>query len=267
LGKILVVLDYFTESLLGFAAMIFPKREEQQYIGISLSTIGATSLKDFTSTGADSYIILNEKIYEMEEDEGDLVTSFRWAARKFKVPYNIHINTKSPCSKVLEETTYADLIIISSTFSYNHYLAEDFTILLKCSQCPVMIVPAPGVNVENIIIPIDEHVSSIGSLKMFSYLMSEFLAAKKVTILAKKPITEAEMEKEGYLIELLTNHFVNPGFQWLLTDDPGSEVIEYMSTVSNPLLVLGNNREQNKGSLFSYNDLSKMQTIPIFIGD
>lgn len=267
LGKILVVLDYFTESLLGFASLIFSKKEEQQYVGITLSTIGSSSLKEFTDQGGESYGLLHEKMFKMEEDEGDAVTSFLWAARKYKVPYNIHLSSKALCSKVLMESTYADVIIVSSTFSHNPYLAEDFTILLECSQCPVIIIPASSVSVENIIIPIGDHVSSVGSLKVFSYLMSGYLMTKKVTVLAKKPVTDVEMQKESYLIELLTHHFDNPGFQWLLTDDPAAEVLDYVSAVSNPLLVLGNAKEQSMGSLFSYNDLSKMQTIPIFIGD
>jgi hypothetical protein len=268
LGKILVVLDYFTESLLGFASMIFSPKENQHYVGISLSSMGAVSVQDSSYNAVNTYGTLKEMIYEkIEQDESDLINSFQWAAQKFKVSYNVHLSAKVPSYKIQEETCYSDIVLISSTFSNNPHLSEDFTVLLECSQCPVMIIPAQSVTVENIIIPIGDHVSSIASLKMISYLLPGFLNARKITVLAKKPTNEIEMKRESYLMELLTNHFDNPGFQWLLSDDPVSEVMEYLSTVQSPLLVLGNNKENNLGSLFSYNDLSKMQTIPIFIGD
>jgi nucleotide-binding universal stress UspA family protein len=97
--------------------------------------------------------------------------------RKFEaesILYNIHSEKKMALRSLLDESYYADMILIDGDESFSNLDASKpshfIRNLLSGTQCPVMVVPSIFKPVERIVFAYDGSLSSVYAIKQFSYL-------------------------------------------------------------------------------------------------
>ncbi len=116
----------------------------------------------------------------------------------------------SPINELVEESRYADLIIIDAAASCSgkqEDLPSSFVKeLLAAAQCPVMIAPVATEPLEEIVFCYDGSASSLFAMKQFIYLFPELDAARGTILQVKKEQDISTAEKKR-LMHWLSHHY------------------------------------------------------------
>jgi hypothetical protein len=213
--KVIIALDgeHFPKGAFEFARFI-NNQNEILLAGVFLSPVDYSKLMAYTA-GVDGVAVMPEWL--MKNDDEKIINKniklFEDACIAEGMNYRVHKeNNLMALSSLVEETRFADLLLVSSELFYknvepaqpNYYLEE----ILKKSECPVMLIPEKFKEPSQIILTYDGGESGMFAIKQFAYLSPELVNAETILV----SVSEEEVEKlPEYIMvtELLARHFTN----------------------------------------------------------
>ena len=180
--------------------------------GIFLSPVDYSKVLAYT--GMEGLAIMPEW---MERNEDDMLVNknislFKDVCIAEGIDYRIHKDTNlMAISSLLEETRFADVLLVSSELFYenvqkaqpNFYLEE----VLKKAECPVMLITENYKEPRQIILTYDGNESSVFAIKQFSYVFPEL--CKNETMLLSLADHENELPEYSMVTELVSRHYPN----------------------------------------------------------
>ena len=212
--KIIIALDgaHFPKGAFEFARYI-NNTSGILLAGIFLSPFDYSKMLAFS--GLEGISMMPELLMRNEDDEiiNKNVGLFEEACIKEGIQYRVHRDTDlSALSSLVEETRFADLLLVSSELFYenvqkeqpNFYLEE----VLKKSECPVMLIPEKFEAPQQVVITYDGTESCVFALKQFAYIFPELARIETKLISINRQETET-MPNYNMVSELVSCHFPN----------------------------------------------------------
>jgi hypothetical protein len=209
--KVIISLDgqHFPKGAIGF---IKSTNLENKILlaGVFLSPVDYSKLLAYT--GLEGITIMPEWLVKNEDDVlvNKNISLFKEVCIAEGIEFRIHKDTDlMAISSLIEETRFADVLLISSDLFYanvskqqpNFYLEE----VLKRAECPVMLIPENFEEPAQVVLAYDGCESAVFAIKQFAYLFPEL--AKKETILLSIVQHEDEMPEYSLVTELVASHY------------------------------------------------------------
>ena len=240
--KIIIALDgrHFPKGAFNFVKSINSKTKVL-LAGIFLSPVDYS--KVLALTGMEGITLMPEWLMKNEDDVvvNKNISLFKAACSADGIEFRIHKDTDlMAISSLIEETRFADSLLISSDLFYknvskeqpNFYLEE----VLKKSECPVMLVPESYTEPDQIILTYDGNESSVFAIKQFAYIYPEL--TKKETILLSITNHEDDLPEYSLITELVSRHFPNLKIQTLHLKHK-KDFTAWMANKPNSFIVMG----------------------------
>ncbi|MBS1574981.1 MAG: universal stress protein [Bacteroidetes bacterium] len=169
------------------------------------------------------------------------ISLFRDSCEKRAVRYSIHRDEGQPAKEIIEESRYADVLIIDAETSFTKIVegvpSEFVRDVLKEAECPVIIAPESFDSIDEIVFTFNGTKSSMFAIKQFTYLFPQ-LDEKKITVVMVDEeglCTDDEIEK---FKEWLSGHYSSIGFQ-VLKGNTETELFGYLLKKKNIFIVMG----------------------------
>ncbi len=240
--KLIIALDgqHFPKGAFEFVKYINTK-SKILLAGIFLSPVDYSKVLAFT--GMEGISIMPEWLMKNEDDKivNRNISLFREACIAEGIEFRIHKDTDlMAISSLIEETRFADCLLISSDLFYenvqkeqpNFYLEE----VLKKAECPVMLIPEKYKEPGQVILTYDGSESSVLAIKQFAYVYPE-LAIKDTTLLSISN-HEEELPEYSMITELVAGHFPNLKLESLHMTNK-REFIQWLSSQPESFIVMG----------------------------
>jgi hypothetical protein len=144
-------------------------------------------------------------------------------------------------ASIIEESRFADLVIVQATLSFENKPEEAPTGLVKEilaeAECPVLVAPLNLAGIEEIVFAYDGSRSAVFAIKQFTYLFPELTDKKAIILQVNKdeslPVTEKE--KIGKWLRM---HYSSIGFQ-VLQGKASEELYGWLQGKQNTIVVMG----------------------------
>lgn len=151
-------------------------------------------------------------------------------------------NTKRNAAQaIVEESRFADLVIVQPTLSFDKGLEEAPTALVKeilaNAECPVLVAPSSVTGIEEIVFAYDGSRSAVFAIKQFTYLFPELADKKAIVLQVNKDDSLPVTEKEK-LGKWLRMHYSSIGFQ-VLKGKASEELYGRLLGKQNTIVVMG----------------------------
>jgi hypothetical protein len=157
------------------------------------------------------------------------------------VPANIHRDRGIPLDEVIEESRFADLIVVDSETSFTRKkgpvpgkFVKD---VLQEAECPVIIAPYSFHSIDEIIFAYNGSNSSVFAIKQFTYLFPQW-RQKKITIINVKDNDDSAIEEQYKMKEWLRQHYSDVELK-ILKGDPADALFGYLLDKKNTMVVIG----------------------------
>ena len=142
---------------------------------------------------------------------------------------------------IIEESRFADLVIVQPTLSFEKKIEEAPTGLVKQilahAECPVLVAPLKVAGIEEIVFAYDGSPSAVFAIKQFTYLFPELSDKKAIVLQVNKDDTIPVTEKEK-LGKWLRSHYSSIGFQ-VLQGKASEELYGHLLGKQNTIVVMG----------------------------
>lgn len=142
---------------------------------------------------------------------------------------------------ILEESRFADLVILQPTLSLEKRLEDSPTELVKYilanAECPVLVAPTNSTGIEEIVFAYDGSRSAVFAIKQFTYLFPELADKKAIVLQVNKDDSLPVTEKEK-LGKWLRMHYSSIGFQ-VLKGKASEELYGRLLGKQNTIVVMG----------------------------
>ncbi|MGO4292166.1 universal stress protein [Chitinophaga sp. RAB17] len=271
--KIAAIFDglRFSESTLHYSILI-AKRQQAHLTGVFCQdfTYNSFSLYQLLKAGTAEATIRQLEAADNEKREA-AAGIFEAACQKAGIVYSVHRNRNISLLAALEESIYADLLIVDAREAFVHDDMKPPTRfirdLLADVQCPVLIVPTqvmvPPVfsDINNVVLLYDGEPSSVYAIKMYNYLLTS-LQTLPTTVLSVNPEGN-HLENKHLIKEFIKRHFPDAGYK-VMEGIPEEEIVSYMlGEAKGTIAVLGAYRRSTVSRWFreSMADVL-MQTLP-----
>jgi nucleotide-binding universal stress UspA family protein len=166
---------------------------------------------------------------------------FRRACEARGVVSNIHRDRGTPLDEVIQESRFADLLVIDVDTSFSRKRgsvpAKFVKDVLQHAECPVIISPYTFHAIEEVIFAYNGSASSVWAIKQFTYLFPE-LKQKKAVIVNVKEKNDGAIEEQYKIKEWLHHHYSDVDVI-ILPGDPSNELFAYLIEKKNAVVVLG----------------------------
>jgi nucleotide-binding universal stress UspA family protein len=153
----------------------------------------------------------------------------------------IHRDRGIPLSEVLEESRFADLIIVDPVTSFSRTDRDVPSRFVKDvlldSECPVLMAPYSFDAIEKVIFMYDGAASSVFAIKQFTYLFPALSDKKAIVVNVRNTETNA-IEQQFKMKEWLKAHYQEVEFV-VLKGDPSDEIFGYLIEKKNAMVVMG----------------------------
>ncbi len=186
-----------------------------------------------------------EKISEEEEQvRKKELHNIQTRFNKEGIKYNIHQDRIIAIQSLLNESYYADMIVIGAHEKFSNWDKSDpshfIKELLAGTDCPVMLVPKVFIPVEKFIFCYDGSPASIYAIKQFGYLFSLLPEHQVEILMVTDNIHSNHFPNQHYLKELLKQKY-SVVLQSVIKDsDTQKGMTEYLKNQSsNCMVVLG----------------------------
>ncbi len=248
MAKILVALDgsnSFIQDIFQMADDLLYNLDDHLFMGMLVKDISYTrTIAGYTEEQVLSNILPSKGFLSEEDDViTEVISQFEKAARDFNINYEINNDFMLTTHEVVKQSTFADMLILSSGIFYNSITGkQDTSILyqiLRGSKCPVLILPEGSKKIDNIIFTYDNKESSVFAIRAFSSLFPNSNKNKIVSILSVMPNADEEIKNERLLMNLVKQHYSNVGIQLLEGDNISREISNFTRSLQNPLVVMG----------------------------
>lgn len=184
--------------------------------------------------------------------------------------YKVHRDGGVPSSELIEESRFADAVIVDAETSFNdHFEGIPTTFLkdiLKKAECPLIIAPENFETIDEIVFTYNGSSSSVFAIKQFTYLFPE-LKEKKVTIIQVNETGEWLDKDKNKFMEWLQDHYKNLRFE-AVKGKTENVLFDHLFKRKNMFLVMGAYGRTSLSRFFkrSHADLLiNTVTQPIFI--
>jgi len=171
----------------------------------------------------------------------DNIAHFRDACTVRGVNCTVHRNRGIPIIEVIEESRYADLIVIDSSTSFTEEregtpsgFVRD---VLRLSECPVIIAPDSFDGIDEIVFTYDNSRSAAFAIKQFTQLLPQ-LHDRKAVILSITPPGKTIGDKYK-LKEWLQTHYNELEFTVLKSRDTRTQLLDYLLGKERVFVVMG----------------------------
>lgn len=175
-----------------------------------------------------------------------------------------------PSSELIEESRFADVMIVDAETSFNtpfEGIPTGFIKdVLKKAECPVIIAPENFETIDEIVFTYNGSSSSVFAIKQFTYLFPE-LKEKKVSIIQVNETGKWPDNDKNKFTEWLQNHYTDLHFEALIGETENG-LFDYLFKRKNMFLVMGAYGRTSLSRFFkrSHADLLiNTVTQPIFI--
>lgn len=276
--KVVAVFDglRFSESTLHYAIWI-AKHQQAHLTGVFSNdlTYNSFNLYQLLKENADQAVIRQLEVKDEEKREA-AAAKFEAGCQKAGIAYSVHKNNNISLLSALEESIYADLLVVDVRETFTRDTSKPPTRfirdLLTDVQCPVLIVPAqvltPPVfsDVTNIVLLYDGEPSSVYAIKMYGYLFSSWQSLP-TTVLSINP--EGNHLQNKHLIkDFVKRHFPDATYK-VMEGEPEEEIVNYLlGQQEGAAIVLGAYRRSSVSRWFrkSMADvLMEALSLPLFI--
>jgi len=256
-------------------AIFLAKMHKAHLVGVFLEDFTYTSYKIYDLVHAKGGLIgsARKRLDQKDVKERAIARqNFESACQKAGLEYTVHRDRSIAIQELLQESIYADLIILDIRETLTHYPEKAPTSfvrdLLSQAQCPVLIVPPIFKKTEKVILLYDGSPSSVHAIKMFSYTLPA-LKNCKVEILSVRPHSESRHIPENKLMkEFIKRHFPNGTFT-VLNGFADLEIVKYLKMQKDaPMVVLGAYRRGMVSRWFKESmadTIMKEVRLPLFI--
>ncbi len=238
--------------------------------GVFLSPVDYSKLLAYT--GLDGIAINPEWLVKDEDDVpvNRNISIFKEACIAEGIEFRIHNDIgMMAIASLVEETRFADILIISSDLFYanvskqqpNFYLEE----VLKRTECPVMLIPENYEEPGQVVLAYDGNESSVFAIKQFAYVFPEL--AKKETLLLNIMQHEDELPEYSLVTELVSRHYPNLKVESLHLKQK-KDFTEWLSGKPNSIVVMGAYSRSGFSQLFKKSfatDVIHDIKMPLFI--
>jgi len=270
--KIIIALDgeHFPHGAFDFAKYI-NLQSPILLAGVFLSPVDYGKVLAFS--GIDGVTLLPEWLMQSGDDAlvNKNIILFREACEKEGINYRVHKdNDMMALSSLVDETRFADLLLISSELFYknigekqpNFYLEE----ILKKTECPVLLIPEQFKVPGQILLSYDGSESCLFAIKQFAYLFPELNTAE-TTLLSVSAHEDETIADYSLVTELVANHYPNLQIQHLVMTNR-IDYVNWLNDRPGSIVVMGAFSRSLFSSLFKKSfaaTIIKETKLPIFI--
>ncbi len=198
------------------------------------------------------------------------ISFFKEGCVNREVSFSLYRDRGVPAREMLEESRFADVLIVDAETSFNKRYegtpTEFVRDILTKAECPVIIAPESFEAIDEIIFTYNGSSSSVFAIKQFTYLFPQ-LHDKKVSILQVNEAGEWQDPDKYKFKEWLKEHYTDLHFE-ALKGKTDSKLFDYLFKRKNMFLVMGAYGRNALSQFFkrSHADLLiKTVTQPIFI--
>jgi nucleotide-binding universal stress UspA family protein len=183
---------------------------------------------------------------------------------------NIHRDRGIPLEEIIEESRFADLLVVDAATSFTRKrgpLPGKFVKdVLQEAECPVIIAPYSFNSIDEIIFAYNDSASSVFAIKQFTYLFPEW-KKKKVLVVNVRDREDKAIEDQFRMKEWLRQHYTDVELK-VLTGDSSDQLFGYLIDRKNALVVIGAYGRGMLSNLFRPSHahlIVKTVNLPIFI--
>jgi nucleotide-binding universal stress UspA family protein len=245
--KIIAVFDglKFSKSTRDYAIQI-AKENNAHLVGVFLDDPYYQSYKVYDLIGEEGGISPEKQKAFLAADaktRDEAVAGFEAACRKAGLPYTVRRNKEIATQGLLQESLYADMVVISGyeTFTNRNEQAPTGFVrdILSAVQCPVLVVPAHYKPFSKLILLFNGEPSSVHAIKMFSYMLPA-LKEHPTKVLSVKPMSQSLHLPDNKLMkEFMKRHFPKAAYK-VMKGIPETEIVNFLKQEKqSPLVVLG----------------------------
>ncbi len=166
---------------------------------------------------------------------------FKEACESRGVTALIHKESGIPADEIIQESRFADLLIVDANVSFHQRVEGPPTAFVKevltRSECPVLIAPYSFYGIDEIVFAYDGSASSAFAIRQFICLFPK-LADKSVTMLYADDNKEELVIDNHQIRELLQMHFNSTRFE-LLRGRADDELFGYLLRKKRAFIVMG----------------------------
>ncbi len=274
--NILVAIDVLSpdEKTLDFACYLATVTHSK-LTGVFLENLIYADKPVIKSVYGSPYVetILSTDIPENEEKRKachNAIRHFNEVCGRKGIKHYIHLDRATPAEELIEESRFADLLIVDAETSFSKRTESIPTKFVKDilaeSECPVIISPESFQGVDEIIFAYDGSKSSVLAIKQFTYLFPQF-ADRMIRIVQVNKDDENSIKEKRKLKEWLKSHYSNIDIV-VLYGEPGEELFLYLLNKENMFVVMGAYGRSWISNLFSKSDADlvvKSLNLPVFI--
>ncbi|HTN06561.1 universal stress protein [Agriterribacter sp.] len=274
--KIIAAFDglKFSKSTRDYAIQI-AKENNAHLVGVFLDDPYYQSYKVYDLIGEEGGISPEKQEALLAADaktRDEAVAGFEAACGKAGLQYAVRRNKDIASQGLLQESIYADMIVISGTETFTNRNEQAPTRfvrdILSEVQCPVLVVPARYKPFSKLVLLFDGEPSSVHAIKMFSYMLPA-LKAHPTKVLSVKPVNQSlHLPDNALMREFMKRHFPKAAYK-VMKGIPEAEIVNFLKAEKlSPLIVLGAYRRGMVSRWFrpSMADvLIKELKLPVFI--
>jgi hypothetical protein len=158
-------------------------------------------------------------------------TSFEDSCQKAGLNFSIHHDEHIAIQELLNETIYADLLIINNNENFVHheekYPSRFIKDVLSNTQCPILLTPEKYYDIKKIVFLFDGEANSVYALKMFNYLFPSFRNLPIEVLLVKTLGSDDHFPHNRLVKEFIRRHYENVTYT-VLKGIPEVEIIDHL---------------------------------------
>jgi nucleotide-binding universal stress UspA family protein len=187
-----------------------------------------------------------------------------------EVSYQLYRTGGEPATQLIEESRFADLLVVDAETSFNKRFegppTEFVKDVLKKAECPVIIAPERFEAIDEIAFTYTNSASSVFAIKQFTYLFPT-LKDKKIRIIHINKEGKLPVEEKNKLMGWLQNYYTDIHFE-ALVGEPESTLFGSFLNSRNTFIVMGAYGRNSLSQFFKHSHadlLINTITQPIFI--
>ncbi len=252
--KLLAAIDglKYSQSTAEYAIYL-TKQMNAHLVGVFLDDFTRHSLGVYELMSSEGGLV-ETKLNALEQEDNALreqsYSRFKMACEEAGISYSIHHDRNIAIQELLQESIYADLLIIDSEETISHFTENPPTRfikdLLSRVECPVLLVPQSFDPIKKIILLYDGEPSSVFAIKSFCQLLDPLTGLETELIHVKAAHEPEQIPNNRLMKEFMKKHFPKSVYT-VLKGLPDVEIIDYLKDKhQHALIVLGG---YNRGAL------------------
>ncbi len=198
------------------------------------------------------------------------IASFKESCLNRGLDCNLHRDRGVPVLEMVEESRFADLLVIDAETSFNKTYegipTEFVKDILRKTECAVVVAPYNFEAIDEIIFTYDGSASSLFAIKQFTYLFPK-LSNTKTSVLQINSNGEWHNREKYKLKEWLKEHYKNFQFE-VYKGSNNAAMFDYVFSRKNIFLVMGAYSRNTLSQFFKHSgadQLMRTMSQPIFI--